>query len=92
MISVFYTKIFIRNEFSGWIYITKFNWVLLTEIGDYFRYFLSVRYSFWRTDAEAEAPVLWPPNMKNRLIRKDTSNGKHWRQEEKGTTEDEMVG
>ena len=43
------------------------------------------------TDAETEAPILWPPDMKNWLIRKDSDAGKDWRQEEKGTTEDEMV-
>ena len=45
-----------------------------------------------RTDAEAETPILWPPNAKNWLIRKDPNVGKDWRWEEKGTTEDEMVG
>ena len=45
-----------------------------------------------RTDAEAEAPILWPPDAKNWLTRKDPDAGKDWRQEEKGTTEDEMVG
>ena len=45
-----------------------------------------------RTDAEAEAPILWPPDVKNWLTRKDPDAGKDWRQEEKGTTEDEMVG
>ena len=45
-----------------------------------------------RTDAEAETPILWPPDAKNRLIWKDPDAGKDWRQEEKGTTEDEMVG
>ena len=45
-----------------------------------------------RTDAEAEAPMLWPPDVKNWLIGKDADAGKDWRQEEKGTTEDEMVG
>ena len=44
------------------------------------------------TDAEAEAPILWPPNAKSWLIGKDPDAGKDWRQEEKGTTEDEMVG
>ena len=44
-----------------------------------------------RTDAEAEAPILWPPDVKNWLLRKDPDAGKDWRQE-KGTTEDEMVG
>ena len=45
-----------------------------------------------RTDAEAEAPILWPPDVKNWLIEKDLDAGKDWRQEEKGMTEDEMVG
>ena len=45
-----------------------------------------------RIDAEAEAPILWPPDMKNRIIGKDPDAGKDWRQKEKGTTEDEVVG
>ena len=45
-----------------------------------------------RTDPEAEAPVLWPPDAKSWLIRKDLDARKNWRQEEKGVTEDEMVG
>ena len=45
-----------------------------------------------RTDAEAEAPILWPPDAKNQLIGKDPDAGKDWGQEEKGTTEDEVVG
>ena len=45
-----------------------------------------------RTDAEAEAPILWPPAVKSCLIGKDPDAGKDGRQEEKGTTEDEMVG
>ena len=45
-----------------------------------------------RTDAEAKAPILWPPDAKSQLIGKDPDAGKDWRQEEKGTTEDEMVG
>ena len=45
-----------------------------------------------RTDAEADAPILWPLDAKNWLIGKDPDAGKDWRQEEKGTTEDEMVG
>ena len=44
------------------------------------------------TDAEAEVPILWPPDLKNWLIGKDPEAGKDWRWEEKGTTEDEMVG
>ena len=45
-----------------------------------------------RTDAEAETPILWPPDVKNWLIGKDPYTGKNWGQEEKGMTEDEMVG
>ena len=45
-----------------------------------------------RTGAEAETPVLWPPDSKSWLIGKDPDAGNDWRQEKKGTTEDEMVG
>ena len=45
-----------------------------------------------RTDVEAETPILWPPDVKNWLIRKDPKAGKDWRQEKKEMTEDEMVG
>ena len=44
-----------------------------------------------RTDAEAETPILWPPDAKRWLIGKDPDVGKDWEQEEKGVTEDEMV-
>ena len=44
-----------------------------------------------RTDAEAETPILWPSDVKNRLIWKDPDAGDDWRQKEKGTTDDEMV-
>ena len=44
-----------------------------------------------RNDAEAEAPIHWPPDVKNWRIGKDSDAGKDWRQEEKGMTEDEMV-
>ena len=51
---------------------------------------------FWifigRSDAEAETPILWPPDVKNWLIGKDPDAGKDRRQEEKGMTEDEMDG
>ena len=51
---------------------------------------------FWifigTTDAEAETPILWPPDAKSWLIWKDPDAGKDWRWEEKGTAEDEMVG
>ena len=45
-----------------------------------------------RTDAEAETPIFWPPDVKSRLTWKDPDAGKHCRWEEKGMTEDEMVG
>ena len=44
-----------------------------------------------RTDAEAEAPILWPPDVKNWLLRKDPDARKDWRQKEKRATEDDMV-
>ena len=47
---------------------------------------------FGRTDAEAETPILWPPDVKNWLTGKDPDAGKDWRQEEKGMREEEMVG
>ena len=46
---------------------------------------------FWRTDVEAETPIVWPPDVKNWLIWKDPVSGKEWRQEETVMTEDEMV-
>ena len=45
-----------------------------------------------RTDAEAEVPILWPPDVKDWLIGKDPDSRKDWRQEEKGMNKDEMVG
>ena len=45
-----------------------------------------------RTDVEVETQVLWPPHAKSWLIWKDPNAGRDWRQEEKGTTADEMVG
>ena len=45
-----------------------------------------------RSDIEAETPIVWPPDAKSWLIGKDPDAGKDWGQEEKGTTEDEMVG
>ena len=45
-----------------------------------------------KTDAKAEAPILWPPDVKSWLIGKDADIGRDWGQEEKGTTEDEMAG
>ena len=47
---------------------------------------------FGRNDAKAETPIIWPPDVKNWLIWKDPDAGKDWGHEEKGTTEDEMIG
>ena len=47
---------------------------------------------FVRNDVKGETPVLWPPHVKSWLIGKDSDAGRDWVQEEKGTTEDEMVG
>ena len=47
---------------------------------------------FGRNDAKAETPILWPPDVKNSIMWKDSDAGKDWGQEEKGTTEGEMVG
>ena len=47
---------------------------------------------FGKTDAEAETPVLWPPDVKSQLIGEDPDVGRDWGQEEKGTTEDKMAG
>ena len=54
--------------------------------GNHFRIFIG------RTDADAETPIVWPPDVKNWLIWKDLDVGQDWRQEEKRMTEDEMVG
>ena len=45
-----------------------------------------------RNDAESETPIIWPPDVKNWLIGKDPDAGKDWGPEEKGVTEDKMVG
>ena len=63
----------------GHNWVTELNW---TE------YYVHVG----RTDAEAESLILWPPDVKNWLTGKDPDPRKDWMQEEKGTTEDEMVG
>ena len=45
-----------------------------------------------KTDAEAETPILWPPDVKSQLIRKGPDAGRDWGQEEKAMTEDKMAG
>ena len=47
---------------------------------------------FGRNDAKAETPIFWPPHVNSGLIGKDSGPGRHWGQEEKGTTKDEMAG
>ena len=51
----------------------------------------SVLNSYWKVDAVIEAPILWPPNVKNSFTGKDPDAGKDWRWKERGMTEDEMV-
>ena len=83
---------------------TKFFYILKTYLKIYY-YFLRVTeiqpvhskgdqswVFFGRSDAKAETPVLWPPHAKSWLIGKDSDAGRDWRQEEKGTTEDETAG
>ena len=53
---------------------------------------INPEYSLEGLMLKLETPILWPPDAKNWLIRKDSDAGKDWRQEEKGMTEDEMVG
>ena len=65
-------------------WVTELNWTELKENQSWI--FIG------RTDAEAEAPIFWPPDAKDWLLRIDPDAGKDWEQEEKGTTEDEMVG
>ena len=53
---------------------------------------INPEYSIGRTDVEAEAPILWPSDVKSWLIGKDPDAGRDWWQEEEGEAEDEMVG
>ena len=98
-------KILINKFFKKESWVLK-NWCFLTVVlektlespldckeiqpvhpkGDQFWVFIG------RTEVEAETPILWPPDGKSWLIWKDPDSGKDWGQEEKGTTEDEMVG
>ena len=73
--------------------VVEYSWASLGMQGD--RSMLkeiSPEHSFQRTNAEAEAPIVWPPDVKNWLIWKDLDAGKDWRREEKRTWEDKMVG
>ena len=90
------------NEYSGLISFRSFDWLDLLAVQGTLKSLLqhhsskACMYMFWivigRTDGEAETLVLWLPDEKNWLIWKDPDAGKDWRWEEKGMTEDEMVG
>ena len=76
-----------RSQFTYyWILAWRILSITLLSKGDQSWVFIG------RTDVEAETPILWPPDVKSWLIGKDPDTGKVWGQEEKGTTEDEMVG
>ena len=76
-----------------YIYLLYFYIIYILNILHYITYIYDQSCVFiGRTDVEAETPILWPPNMKSWLIWKDPDAGKYWGQEEKGMTEDEMVG
>ena len=74
------------SELRCWRRLLRVPWTAVNPKGNQHWIFIG------RTDAEAEAPVLWPHDVKTWLTTKDPDAGKDWRQEEKGTTEDEMVG
>ena len=66
--------------------------VMVTFKNSYLYHTLHLAVFIGRTDAEAETPILRPPDVKSWLIWEDPDAGKDWWQEEKGMTEDEMVG
>ena len=81
-----------RRMGCGRIFLNK-RWCLATQTLQFWPKKKAQSWMFTgRTDVETETPILWPPDVKSWLIRKDTGAGKDWGQEEKGTTEDEMVG
>jgi len=73
-----------------WNYSVEDSWESLGLQGDQIPINPKGNQSWIFTGTDAEAPILWPPNVKNWLIGKDPETGKVWRREEKGTTEDEM--
>ena len=89
------SKGFSRQEYwSGCHRLLGFRWLLLLKKKKIL--VNSKRNQSWiligRSDAEADTPILWPPDAKNWLTGKDPDAGKYWTGEEKGTTEDERVG
>ena len=86
MIRAFYVYIHIKYIYTYISYIHVCTWKDFNPKGNQPWIFIG------RTGAEAEASILWPPDVKNQLIGKDPDDGKDWRQKEKGATEDEIVG
>ena len=76
----------------GQLYLYIFNWSIIMLIKPVNPKGNKPWTFIGRTDVEAEAPIFWPPDAKSRFTGKDPNVGKDWRQKEKGTTEDEMVG
>ena len=79
------------NAFKLWCWrrLLRVPWTARRSSQSYRKSVLNIPWIF--TDAKAETPVLWPPDVKNQLTGKDPDAGKDWKQE-KWTTEDEMVG
>ena len=77
------------------VWFCCFTACLLILFSSFYNHFMEIKpssQSIRGSDAEAEAPILWPPAAKSWLIRKDPDAREDWRQKEKGTREDEMVG
>ena len=83
-IYIFLLLYFLVCDFQSYLWISMYELIKLQYINNNIIFITGI-------DAEAVVTILWPPDMKN-LIGKDSDAGKDWRQEEKGTTEDEMVG
>ena len=81
-----YKESWVPNNWCFWIVVGEDSWESFGLQGDQSCVFIG------RTDVEAETPKLGPPDVKSWLIWKDPDAGKDWGQEEKGTTEDKMVG
>ena len=79
-------------ELWGWRRLLRIHWIAMRPNQSTLKK-INSEYSFiGRTDAETEAPILWPPDTKSWLIGKDPDAGKDWRQRAKRVTEDEVVG
>ena len=85
-VCVWFYSVKIINKHTLWSYKQWNNVLTRQDKGDQSWVFIG------RTDVEAETPIFWPPDAKSWLIGKDPDAGDDWRREEKGTTEDEIVG